>query len=190
MASETVVRLRDATRDEHQRLEDTLDIFGRIARPDGRRRLVERFYGLHAGAEQALSPLLEAVKDLDFSGRSRLPFLTADVRALGGDPARLPICAVEPPAGVGEALGVFYVLEGSTLGGHVIRKQLEARGDNDRGLSFLDPYRDQGGARWRAFLRVLERETATAASRAAAVKGARAGFAMTRDWLCTAAEPA
>lgn len=190
MASETVSRLRDATRDEHQRLEDSLDIFGRVARPEGRRRLVERFHGLHAGAERALSPLLSGIAGLDYDARSRLPFLAADVRTLGGDPAGLTLCDVDRPANLAEALGVFYVLEGSTLGGQVIRKRLEARGDTDRGLSFLNPYRDQVGPRWRAFLEVLERDTATEPRRDAAVKGALAGFAMTQAWLCVPLEAA
>ncbi|MES2034509.1 MAG: biliverdin-producing heme oxygenase [Pseudomonadota bacterium] len=190
MVSETVARLRDATRDEHQRLEDSLDIFGRISRPDARRRMVERFHGLHAGAESALSPMLAHVVGLDFAGRSRLPFLIADVRQLGGDPDALPMCAVSRPASLAEALGVLYVLEGSTLGGHVIGKRLAAEGHSDRGLTFLDPYRDQVGARWRAFLQVLERDTASDVSRDAAVVGARTGFAMTQDWLCAAAEAA
>lgn len=184
MVSETLSRLRDATRDEHQRLEDSLDILGQITRPAGRRRLVERFHGLHAGAERALSPLLSQVKGLDYDARSRLPFLAADVTLLGGHPGRLPLCAPAPPADLAEALGVFYVLEGSTLGGHVIRKRLAAEGGSDRGLSFLDPYGARVGARWRAFLDILERETPSDASREAAVGGARAGFALTRAWLC------
>lgn len=190
MLSETVSRLRDATRDEHQRLEDSLDIFSRVAKPDGRRRLVERFYGLHAGAERALAPLLFAVEGLDYGGRSRMPFLAADVRTLGGDPAKIDISTPPAPSNLAEALGLFYVLEGSTLGGHVIRKRLQAKGDTDRGLSFLDPYRDQVGARWRTFLAILERDTPTEASRDAAVSGALAGFAMTQAWLCAPAEVA
>jgi|SRR5215217_469640 len=190
MVSETVARLREATRDEHQRLEDSLDIFTRVSRPEGRRRLVERFHGLHAGAERALSPLLSSVEGLDYDARSRMPFLAADVSALGGDPARLTECDIERPASLGEALGLFYVLEGSTLGGHVIRKRLEAGGDTARGLGFLDPYRGEVGARWRDFLAVMERDTPTDAARDQAVRGALTGFGITQNWLCAPAEAA
>lgn len=46
------------------------------------------------------------------------------------------------------------------LGGRIIRRRLAAAGSDLRGLSFLDPYGDQTGERWRAFLTGLEQACA------------------------------
>ena len=103
----------------------------------------------------------------------------------GGSAAPQPAAAPEapPPVGsLGEALGLLYVLEGSTLGGKVIRRQVEASGGDMAGLTFLDPYGAQAGERWRSFLAVLDR--AAGAEPEGAVAGARAGFRHAELRLC------
>lgn len=170
----TLDRLRAATRADHQDLEDRLDIFGRIATPQGRRDLVAGFHRLHAGVEAAIAPWVDDLPDLDFAARRRSSRLAADLAALGEPtpPARsAPVVRSR-----GTALGLMYVLEGSTLGGRVIRKRAVADGVDLTGLSFLDAYGEAAGERWRSFLAVLERETATPAEREAAVRGGVAGF--------------
>ncbi|MDP1632046.1 MAG: biliverdin-producing heme oxygenase [Caulobacter sp.] len=177
-------RLRTATAALHSRLELDLDLFEQVSRPQGRRRLVERFHGLHVGAERALAPFLSSLSGLEFEKRSRLVHLDHDLVALGGRLTDIPACPVASPASLAEALGLFYVLEGSTLGGHVIRRQLTARGVDAEGLSFLDPYGPEVGVRWRDFLAVLDRETPLEPARDDAVAGAVTGFTLTHDWLC------
>ena len=54
---------------------------------------------------------------------------------------------------------MMYVLEGSTLGGRMILRELSLRGVSDARLAFLDPYGSETGSFWRAFLHVLGRET-------------------------------
>lgn len=179
MTSDAHRRLRDATQDDHQRLESRVDILRRVATPAGRRRLVERFSGLHADAEAALAPWLADHPGLDFEARRRSSHLLRDLRAVGG--------AAPPPEpivvhSVGEALGLMYVLEGSTLGGRVIRKQVTASGQDMAGLSFLDPYGERVGERWKSFLAVLGDEADTEAL----VAGAVAGFRHAEDRLCGA----
>src|SRR5205085_12280596 len=122
--------LREATRQAHRDPEDELKLLERVSTPAGRRALVQRFYGLHAGAERALGPLLSTVAGLDFEARRRAPLLAADLAELGVDAGRTPVCTLATPGSVGEALGVFYVLEGSSLGGAVIRRMLAARGED------------------------------------------------------------
>lgn len=180
MTSHAHRRLRDATQADHQRLEHRVDILRRIETPDGRRRLVEGFSGLHNDAEAALAPWLAALPGLDFEARRRSARLAADLAVVGGAPP-----APEPIAvrSLGEALGVMYVLEGSTLGGRVIRKQVTARGGDMAGLSFLDPYGEAVGERWKSFLAVLG---AHAADAEAMVAGALAGFRHAEHRLCPA----
>lgn len=177
MISDAHVRLRAATQDSHQRLEDRVDILGRIQTPEGRRELVEGFSGLHADAEAAIAPWLANHPGLQFETRRRSAHLARDLVAVGGSapPAR-PIVV----ASAAEALGLMYVLEGSTLGGRVIRKQVTARGQDMTGLSFLDPYGEAVGERWKSFLAVLGDEPDTEAL----VAGAVAGFGHAETRLC------
>lgn len=182
MANDLRARVRDATGTEHQRLEAGLDVFTRVATPAGRRALVAGFHRLHAGAEAAMAPHLARLPGLDFEARRRTPHLLKDLAALGGE-AGAP-AAAKGCGGLGAALGWMYVLEGSTLGGRMIRRRLEAAGQTLTGLSFLDPYGDQGGQRWRMFIEVLEREGADPAVAQAVLAGALAGFRCAEAVLC------
>ena len=186
MCADIVARLRSATGEAHQRLEARLDLFSRIKTPEARRVLVELFYGLHEGAERALAPLLQDIPGLDYSQRQRVPHIEADLAALGrNSPTPIAVCPVYAPASTAEALGFFYVLEGSTLGGKVIRRQLAASGEDMTGLAFLDPYGAASGERWRSVLAVLRREGANGGPRAAdrMVAGALSGFRHAEAWL-------
>ncbi|MBX3483817.1 biliverdin-producing heme oxygenase [Phenylobacterium sp.] len=178
MISDTHRRLRDATHAHHVRLETRIDILNRIATAEGRRELVGRFHALHAAAEHALAPFLAGIDGLDFDARRRSARLAGDLADLGTAPGApsAPIVV----RGVAEALGLMYVLEGSTLGGRVIRKHVESRGGDMRGLSFLDPYGADAGERWRAFLGVLDAE----ADVEGLVAGAVAGFDHSERHLC------
>ena len=179
MIGHTHRRLRRATRAQHERLEARVDIFRRIRTRAGRRRLVQDFHDLHVAAEAGLASWLADLPGLDFDARRRAPRIAQDLAVLGGAPR-----AAEPilVASVSEALGVLYVLEGSTLGGHVIRRRIEAEGGDMAGLSFLDPYGASVGERWRAFLAVLD----AAPDPDEVVAGAVAGFGHAERRLCEA----
>jgi heme oxygenase len=83
-----------------------------------------------------------------------------------------------------EALGALYVLEGSSLGGRVILKELKRRDVSLAGLGFLDPYGADTSRRWQSFLAILEREITSCEQKADAVKGALDTFAFARLCLC------
>lgn len=142
----------------------------RLANPALRPALIRRYAAFHIPADSSLAPHLEGVRGLDFRGRSRAPLLK---RFVGGRP--LPAFPV--PANRAEALGMLYVLEGSTLGGRLILRWLEDRGIRDPDLAFLDPYGPDTGRLWRGFLAVLSREIGEEeALIAEACTGARSGF--------------
>lgn len=152
---EIIVRLRQATAEAHARLESTLDLVARLTVADERRLLAARFLMLHESAETKLAPWSRARPELGIVTRSRAPLIRADLAALGGS-GTAPAAAPEIGS-LGRALGWHYVLEGSTLGGKTIHRELARRGVDARGLGFLNPYGDQAGSRWRAFVEVLDR---------------------------------
>jgi heme oxygenase len=144
--------------------------------PETRAALVARYHVFHSGTENAVTPFLAGIADLDFDARRRSPLLARDIEALGksaaldGGPG-LDI-ATRP-----EAFGALYVLEGSSLGGRLILRELVRRGAPMIGLGFLDPYGARTAEAWRAFLEILERETALRKAAEQAVSGALKAFA-------------
>ncbi|CAN5306063.1 biliverdin-producing heme oxygenase [soil metagenome] len=178
MTSPVLDHLRDATRDLHDGLEARLDVFARIADPAARREMVGRFLSFHRPAEAALGRVLRDEPDLDFETRRKAPALARDLAALNTSAPADAIVSV--PTDRSGALGFLYVLEGSTLGGRVIDKQLRVRGLSAEGLSFFQGYGEATGAKWKAFCAVLER----AEDPAAAGRGARSAFIQMEAWLC------
>jgi heme oxygenase len=178
-------QLRAATGGLHQEVERRLDLVRQLSSMARRRRIVERFYGLHAGAELALWPRLVRLDGLDLEQRRRTTWLRRDLTSLGSNTDGLPLCAVAPPASAEEALGFLYVLEGSTLGGKIVRRAVEGQGAEMTGLRFLSPYGAATGERWRALVEVIEAVGAAAPGAIdGLVMGGVRGFETTRDWLC------
>jgi heme oxygenase len=148
--------------------------------------MAPRYYALHATAERAMLSHLAALAPgsraaLNLASRARAPAIAAALCQLGL-PAATPVATLAI-ASTAAALGALYVLEGSSLGGRLILRDLRGRGADTTGLAFLDPYGDQTGAHWRALIAVLEHELATEAARAEACAGALATFALARACL-------
>lgn len=183
-------RLRHATCETHERLEQRLDIIATLADPERRAPLMRRFWGLHRGAEAVLTPLLAGVIGLDYAGRSKVALLDADLIALTGNrpDGHEPTCRFAIGSH-GAGLGLAYVLEGSALGGSIIYREMLARGGSSEGLGFFNPYGSLTGARWRDFLAVLEREAEQGGEAVAddIVAGAQQAFRQIEAWLCDAA---
>jgi len=180
--------LRTATALHHQLLEDRLDAVKRLGDMSDRGPMLLKYYRMHASAEAAVTPWLAPIDDLQLEQRRRTPALADGLAALG---LALP-CAGSMPlvevCGKVEALGILYVLEGSSLGGRMIRKAIAAQGRDLTGLGFLDPYGAEIGARWREFLAILEREGAE--DPVGVSRGGVRGFAHAYACLMEAQSPA
>ena len=169
--------VRAATQAQHVRLDKRLDAVAQFSDPEQRRGLCHRYAAFHIPADIMLAPWLSDLPDLDFAKRSRSALLAVFV----GD---RPLPDFPAPAGQAEALGMLYVLEGSTLGGQFITRALATRGVIDPGLAFLDPYGDETGVRWRSFLAVLVREVTDDGLIAEACRGAVRAFDHAESILC------
>ena len=86
--------------------------------------------------------------------RYRADLILADLPRLGY-PATPPDCPALPPLATrAQLLGAMYVLEGSTLGGQVIARQLAKAGIAAH--AYFAGRGDQTGPLWRAFCQQLE----------------------------------
>jgi heme oxygenase len=182
-------QLRDATRALHDRVEEAVGLPASVGDVEDYRRVLARFWGFHEPLETALAEV--AWGGFDFERRRRAAWAAADLQALGLSTeaiARLPRRPATRPSSVEEAWGVLYVLEGSTLGGRVIRRALQPviGPELARACRFFDGRGAEGGALWRAFLAALEAGVATEGGRSAAQKGAEGAFRDMIDWFGSA----
>ncbi len=181
--------LRRDTADDHQSLEDGLDLLSPPLDQSRFASLLERFYGFHAAFEPAAlaCPRWGGM----MSARGKLQRLTADLIGLGRSReqiAALPHCAdasdlARTPEGL---LGALYVMEGSVLGGQVISRALAATSWAPvDGFGYFRPYGAEAGVMWRGF-----KTAAEAASHperdVLTVAAARRTFAILIQWLSPA----
>jgi heme oxygenase len=179
-----MAELRVATREHHDRIERRVDLTARLASIEDYRGLLARLHGFYAPLEVALAAHAGDIAGLDFHGRRKASLLLDDIAALGGGegPAAEDLPGVDSPE---RALGVLYVLEGSTLGGAVIGRMARERlgVTRERGASFFGAYGGSVGSRWRAFGNAVEDHTGGTAP--AEMREAAIGcFASLEDWLC------
>ncbi|AHF03565.1 heme oxygenase [Marichromatium purpuratum 984] len=155
--------LRQATAAAHRTIE-ALPLSRRLLAPDltldEYHDYLDRLTRLHQVLEPHLTTIVPSALRQRLGVRPRLAALRDDLARLGAKPAAshhiapARLCAEQrPDCGV----GAFYVLEGSTLGGHLIARRLRARfGAHFTATGALDPYGTEVGAHWRAFTLALD----------------------------------
>lgn len=191
--SRPVERVREETRDEHERTERAVErrffCSGEMGQDDYT-ELLAAFFGLYRPLEERLASALGRHLP-SFSIRRRAKRLKDDLRTLGLDDEeiealprlgkdRLPLLPTRPAV-----LGALYVVEGSQLGHRVlwkrIRKSLQPPAtDAD---AFLAVPSDRARSRWERFREVFDRRMSSPDAFAAAVSTARVTFRAYRAWL-------
>lgn len=178
-------RLKAETSAAHARLETDLGLMRPQLSLADYLRVLQGFHGFHAAAEPALVRRLENPGFLD--DRRKLAWLEHDLRHFGARGGEPWAAAAEIPRDEPGAMGMLYVIEGSTLGGQVVSRHL-ARTlgvSAGQGGRYFASYGQQVGSRWRAFLDVLA-SPALAAQADAVVLAARATFDLLTLHLCPA----
>lgn len=113
-------------------------------------------HGVYAQAEGWVLEFLAEHPDLfDYQSRRKLPALESDLKALG----RLPLAcnmqlSAEPT--LGALVGILYALEGSTLGGQFIARNLRLIPGASLPIRFFSGYGDQSRQRWEEFLQFAD----------------------------------
>lgn len=184
--------LRAATHAAHAALETSLPLLSPT--------LCFAGYARHL---QAIAPLVEALEDhigqatarlaalgFDYASRRRHRLLRADLQALGERQAAwahaAPLegstaAALAQHNSFAARLGLLYVLEGSTLGGQMLRRhlsrQLRAR---PRELQYLSGHGRRTGLLWRHSCALLEQALSTPADVASACGAATDAFSWFR----------
>jgi heme oxygenase len=164
--------LRSGTRDAHARVEDSVDVLRAGRSPETYVPVLQAFRSLYAPLERALdrSPLTLAVVP-DIAERRKTAWLDEDLAALGApvptDLDVLPLTTVEDVA------GACYVLEGATLGGAVVARELP-----DVPHRFFASYGSRRGAMWASFRGHLQALDERGVDQERTVAAARRTFAL------------
>ena len=143
-----LVALRSATRDAHDRLESKLDILARLHDRPLYTRFLVGLHSVYAPLEESVSACaLTRFAIPDWSLRAKSLWLAEDMQALGASAA--PIVDIRV-ASVEDIVGSVYVMEGATLGGAVILRELGNAGALPPHRFFFG-YGDKRGSMWAAF---------------------------------------
>jgi len=181
--------LRAGTGLLHVALEKRLPFFSEHLDAGRYQRLIQAYYGFYGPMEAALYGCDFIPEGFDPALRVKTPTLLDDLHALGLDaPAinALPHCVQLPSFDTPAAcLGALYVLEGATLGGQVLRREMALRLDldADNGGAFLNVYGPETGRRWKDFLDYLGHQPLDAPAKQHAVDAARSTFRCFEQWL-------
>ena len=177
-----LAQLRESTQSAHQNVEGTVDVMRPDLSVEHYQRLLLAFYTFY----KPLESQLRTSSAWDES-RSKISWLESDLLSLGFKKEELsgfsscddlPTC--DTPA---QALGVMYVLEGSTLGGHVITEHLQTRHPH-LPTQFFASYGAEIGLRWREFIQKLEVWSGAHADQSHAVmQAASETFSKLSHWL-------
>lgn len=186
-------RLRQSTRALHDQVEAAVALDKKMGTPADYRRLLERMLGLHAPYEAALAEVAWGGLDVSLPARRKTHLIAADLSDFGASAdeiAGLPSLAPRPVlADVAEGLGVLYVLEGSTLGGKYILRDISARLGvrASHGGRFFASYGRRVGAMWRDCLAAIDTIRADSDAADRAERSAVAAFQRFEDWLASPA---
>jgi heme oxygenase len=176
---------------QHERLEERLAITRRVVGAPEYERLLQRLYGIYQPIETNLKPFVGEFQEhgLDLAARFKASKLEEDLRCLGCESehlASLPMCARLPALrAYSHAVGCAYVLEGATLGGQIIARQLcrVLEGTGDECMSFYRTYGRETASMWSSFLAFLHAHTWTNEEIEQAVVAARETFECMEHWL-------
>lgn len=184
-----MLRLRHETETAHERIEQ-VPALARLLAADYTlteyQTLLGRLYGFYAPLEARLFAADTPLVGL----QPKTPLLTADLTALGLAERldTLPRCPTLPALSApAQIMGSAYVLEGATLGGQLLRRQLLAHfGETIRpALNFYSGYGEQNGRQWRYFGELLAQryDDADPMVQDSIVAAANATFTALQDWL-------
>lgn len=186
-------RLKLATSACHTALEDQLPLMRSDLSREEYRQFVGRFFGFYAPLESLLMASNHwQTLEFDYAPRQKIPRLVLDLLALGGSAAELaatPRCTNLPALTTQEQLlGCLYVIEGATLGGRIITRQLQTQLGltPECGGAFFDGYGAQTGPYWKAFCTMLTNHAEAHADESRhgqIVAGANRTFETLSHWL-------
>jgi heme oxygenase len=168
---------------EHQRAESLLlPKLQQIRCKEDYVMILQMFYGFFAPLQEHIFSLLSLHDLPDLSQRRHASLIVQDLKQLDVDDALQTCKDVPMLRNRAEALGALYVLEGSTLGGRMIKKMLLKHDTvklHEAQLQFFHGYGDHTGSMWTSFVDVLNKQPDAEAM----IDAAKNTFNTFSDWI-------
>jgi heme oxygenase (biliverdin-IX-beta and delta-forming) len=150
-------KLKEATREQHESLEQTVDVMNQMFNLENYKTLLSKFYRFYSAIEPELAKLDLNKYGYDLSSRLKTPKLEKDLEYLGlletakSLQAWEKLPALDSPE---KAFGALYVIEGATLGGQIINRHLKEQLDltPENGGLFFSGYGQKTGEMWKEFI--------------------------------------
>jgi heme oxygenase len=186
IAPSSVARLlKEETHAEHREAEQLLaPRLNEIKTQDDYASLLCLFYGFYHPLEQLIGSALDAELRQQLGSRRQSDLILLDLNSLQKPSGHIPLCTDLPDMYSSmSALGALYVLEGSTLGGQLIKRMLlknTSAGLKEEQLHFFSGYREETGARWQAFLQLINQFSG---EQKIIAEGARSTFHFFSKWI-------
>lgn len=179
--------LKTETKTFHDAIESRVALKQRLRDVPSYAQLLGRFFGFHVPLENTLTRIIgyETV-GLALQPRLKSGRLCADLAVLRVEAECLPMCTKLPEIRhLGDALGSLYVLEGSTLGGQFIRREVEKHLllTAEHGCSYFSSYGAGVGRMWKSFQESLVRYATTPEAATTLVQAACETFQKLNDWF-------
>ncbi|HXF43301.1 MAG TPA: biliverdin-producing heme oxygenase [Pyrinomonadaceae bacterium] len=158
--SEILESLRQKTRPIHEKLEQVVDVFTAAKDIESYGKLLKGFYRFYLAYETSLNNSLLLEYGFDYEKRRKLPLLIKDLDSLGvdtGDVVAVENGLLPDLENPDSAFGSLYVVEGATLGGQVISRQLNEKFQigKDNGAAFFTNYGSNARQMWLDFVEAL-----------------------------------
>lgn len=173
-------RLKELTRKTHDKLDKSVMAASAFDDLAGYGRFLQMQWALHRDVdalydEASLRAVLPGLAE-----RRRLALVEADLADLTLErPDIAPLGSVAgEPIDLPTGLGWLYVIEGSNMGGALLRKEAAKLGlSDDHGARHLAPAPEGPAAHWRTFTAALDGVALDEAEEARVTQGAEAAFA-------------
>jgi heme oxygenase len=190
-----LAELKTQTRPQHDSVEGNR--FGK-AMMDGTLQesdyglFLQKFYGFHVPLERTLARFAWSDVGIDFDKRRKVELLKKDLRALGmtdDEIAALPEAPMLPSmTTMEEAIGVMYVMEGSTLGGQLQARQVQKMfgRDAESGAAYFSSYGANVGMMWKMYCEAIVMVAADNVEKEKVIiASAQQTFQALEEWLAT-----
>lgn len=181
--------LRTQTHESHQSLEDnkiSIQLLSEAVSVKDYQNYLGKMYGLKLGIERNVYPLLKNIFS-DLEKRKKAHLIKQDLLATGMDEKEIDAIPVKnfTPTSANEALGIMYVLEGSSLGGRFLYKHVNKMLglSAEKGAAFFNGYGDETGSMWKIFVSIFTEHAINDGNQQEVISAAKDTFDAVGKWL-------
>ncbi len=182
--------LKQETASAHRNIEGAFPVMRPDFSIEEYRGLLKKLYGFYKTLEDQMTVVFATSNvQFDYEPRKKIKLLEADLRSQGVTDEEIRAIKVYSPwlqnLSLTEALGILYVLEGSTLGGQFITKHLTSKFALTpvNGIAFFNAYGPQTGLMWKQFQSQLNAQLNDSEKIKSAVQAASATFENLGSWF-------